>query len=301
MPLVSAHGHWSDRESLVLRQDDEDGNTAFGEVCPTPGFTRFTLEQARAEADQWVRYGGEADDFRFIGSALGCIRSGIWKEPREKSVLPPIARMHQAEDGQESATIKRKIGTQSINEEIPIVLDWLSRLSAKQRVRLDANESLSRKQLMRWVKALHEEKRIEFIEQPTSRPDDEWLLRFAVESPVPLALDESISRMGGIKKLLFLEGSLFYVIKPSLFSDWTSILSLIQKKPDRVVLSTVYESPFGYEALIRLACRSKVSAGLERSFFRDNTYEFTEHHSFPLLSPSVTNLQIKQLWDVLQK
>ena len=36
-PLQTAKGVWSDRTSLVLREDDCDGRTSFGEFAPMPG------------------------------------------------------------------------------------------------------------------------------------------------------------------------------------------------------------------------------------------------------------------------
>ena len=91
----------------------------------------------------------------------------------------------------------------------------------------------------------------------------------------------------------------FYVIKPFLFPDWDQVLSFIKSEPQRSVVSTVFESPFGYEALIRCAAYSKMVAGIDRSLFQGDDREFPQHHRTPLYPGSVASSSLDELWDSL--
>ena len=64
-PLQTAKGVWSDRASLVLREDDGDGRTSFGEFAPMPGSSYEDLSIALQEAKAWVRGEDNPDQFDF--------------------------------------------------------------------------------------------------------------------------------------------------------------------------------------------------------------------------------------------
>ncbi len=47
-PLVTAHGVWHTRESLILRLTDAQGRCQMGEIAPLPWFGTETLAAARS-------------------------------------------------------------------------------------------------------------------------------------------------------------------------------------------------------------------------------------------------------------
>ncbi len=55
-PLHTAHGHWPQREGLILRFENERGQVTFGEIAPIPWFGSETLEQAQAFCDRFPRH-----------------------------------------------------------------------------------------------------------------------------------------------------------------------------------------------------------------------------------------------------
>ena len=78
--LQTAHGKWSERESIVLREQDEEGRVSFGELCPTPGFISSQLDELYPIVKDW-EMGNDYNDNTLISSAISCIRSEIWDPP----------------------------------------------------------------------------------------------------------------------------------------------------------------------------------------------------------------------------
>lgn len=299
-PLRTARGVWQKRTSLVLRQD-EGARVTFGEVAPLPGHSDLNLNTAVQEAKVWSESTDENQKFPHIGPAISCLNSRIWNEQSESLQLPLITRLWGMSKAISHGVVKRKIGLLRPNEEIPVVIKWLKALPNAVQVRLDPNESFSRDDLLRWSDALDGFSSIQFIEQPTGPQDDDWLLEYSQKSPVPIALDEAIGRMHSSFDLHQLPPHLFLVIKPTLFSDWNTLIRLAKDPVRKVIFSTSFESPFGYEALIRLSALSPQSSGLERACFLGNEHEFSAHHQSILFSPAVPSSNLANLWEALTK
>ncbi len=300
-PFHSAKGVWEERTSLVLRQDGSDGCVFFGEVAPLQIRSDWILKRAIQEAKQWCEYKDDFDEFEILRPALSSLKSSIWKEKQVCSTLPETARIWAMNQSLSHGVIKRKIGLCSMNEELPEVLAWLDSLPEEIKVRLDPNESFSRNDLLKWTDALGGRSCIQFIEQPTGMKDDDWLIEHSFDSPIPIALDEALLRMESPEDLYQIPRNLFLVIKPVLFKDWDVLYALLADSERKIIFSTAFESPFGYEALVRLSSRTHLAPGLERSCFDGNTHEFAEHHVPSLSCPAVSNRKLSHLWNLLVK
>ena len=300
-PFFTTKGVWKERRSLILRQDDEEGNISFGEVAPLAGHTNLNLDTALEEARKWSQFKGNIEDFSQLRPAITSLQSEIWQETLPSVPLPATARLWGMNEAICNRIIKRKIGLQPPEEEMDSVSEWLQTLPDGAQVRLDPNESLSREGLLRWIDRLNGDKKVQFIEQPTGAKNDEWLIEFSKESPIPIALDEALYRMENKKNMLSLPKQLFWVIKPILFTEWSIFFDLFSEADRKLIFSTSFESPFGYEAVLRLSINSPHSPGLERSCFHGNPHEFPEHHQPVLMSPGVTNEKLSELWDSLSK
>jgi len=301
-PFVTSKGRWEERTSWVLREQKEDGSISFGEIAPIPGRNDIKTEEFQAELDNWTTYQVDSADFLWIRPALTSIASSIWLNldcPRQ--YLKSSARIWEMKPDHLEGVVKRKIGILPLTVEIPMIQKWLEDLPEGVRVRLDPNESFSRDDLQMWTESLMHYNSVEFIEQPTGFKDDEWLLNYAPQSPIPIALDESLLRLDLETQVAGLEGNMFFVVKPILFPDWISLFSVFNDCMDRVIFSTAFESPFGYEALLRLASHSPLVPGLERSCFLENKHEFKQHHQANLLSPSVSVDELDRLWRKLDQ
>ena len=182
-----------------------------------------------------------------------------------------------------------KENTEAVFAELPV----------DTKVRLDPNQSWSVSVLRKWIDAFYEEKKIEFIEQPLPHAQIDEMFEIAIDSPIPFALDESVVALGDLHKLEKMNWNGYFIIKPSLLSDWPRTIEFIRKNPSKSVLSTVFESPFGYEALLRCCTFSSNSAGIDRKIFFGKTEEFEEHHLDRLQVPCITNRRLANLWNSL--
>jgi O-succinylbenzoate synthase len=92
----------------------------------------------------------------------------------------------------------------------------------------------------------------------------------ACSSTVSLAHDESVSRKG-MPYWIGLGWQGYWVIKPSLMGSPESWMQLPGLDPEKVVLSSVFESGIGLSALIRLAARfNTTSHGFGTTAFFDD-------------------------------
>jgi O-succinylbenzoate synthase len=298
-PMATARGDMCGRTSIILREVFDNGTIGYGEVASVPGFSQFSIDEGLLESENWIHgHCKDEQEYRILSPALASLASSVWKSaPSAK--LQESAQIYCPEQNITGSTMKRKIGILPPEQEIDQVLDWLCRLPLQTKVRLDANEALCPVKLQKWVSAICHAPQVEFIEQPTGEFYDDWLFDFAKHSSVPLALDEGCLRLSRQGKLLTSPWTGFYVIKPSLYSNWAEIEELIKRSPDRVVISTCFESPFGYEALIRLASRAKTVPGLDRSCYQGNLFEFTSHHLSRLSTPGVPVEELEKLWHQL--
>ena len=252
--------------------------------------------------EDWQK-GGVVHDNVLFKSAISCIKSEIWDSSFNEKNSSPVFSAELVIGNPIFSKVpmiyKKKIGLTSPECEIPKISELLNSICGKSCVRLDANESLTVSELHKWNEAFGNERRIQFIEQPLPRNEIDKLLLMDKELQIPLALDESLVWK---KNFLFFETQGwqgFYIIKPFLFEAWDKLLNFIRSCPDRIVVSTTFESPFGYEAICRCASLSKQVAGLDRNLFKHNEHEFPNHHLNPLFPSSLSVQTLDQLWRTL--
>lgn len=298
----TSHGEWNKRQSIVLRQEDEQGRISFGEVLPTIGFVNHNFEELLTIVNAWSN-GKDIKGNHLISSALSCLKSKIWdisnNDLSSQSVFSAELLNSNLNSLNNANVFKRKIGLKSAIIEISEVLEFMKTIPLSSSIRLDANGSLSKTDLFAWDEALREEPRVQFLEQPFPKEKIDELLQIERKIDISLALDESLVWKNDLLFFQKAGWTGFYVIKPFLFHNWDQVISFINLEPQRSVVSTVFESPFGYEALIRCAACSKMVAGIDRSLFLGDDREFSQHHCNPLYPGSVSLSSLDELWDSL--
>ncbi|MBD36763.1 MAG: hypothetical protein CMI28_01640 [Opitutae bacterium] len=297
-PHISSNFSWEIRESIVLRELNDNGEFVYGEIAPVPGFPfQPQISDVLVEAEKWAAY-QKLLSSSLLAPALSCMKSDIWKinihTPEKKitkSILVPFDNVKCCKP-----SLKIKIGLLPVVEEIEKTKAWLQRLDISSKVRLDANGALSMDELKLWNDQFSTEKRIEYLEQPVSDEFRDVLFDFSNQSNLPLAIDETIVAMGSPYTAKDNGWNGFYVIKPTLLPDWNLTLKFAKENPAKTVFSTVYESPFGYEALVRASVFSELEAGINRENLKSQTKEFPSHHVEMLESPSATTRELNELW-----
>ena len=289
---------WEIRESVVLREFQEFGTFVYGEVAPTPGFPRQpTLSETIKEARDWESFKKLPEESCLL-PALSCMASEVWQQNENHcgNEILSAALVNESVVENKNRIIKRKIGLLPADQEIKITKDWIQQLDSNCLVRLDANGSLTMDELKLWTKEFSQEKKIQFLEQPLNDKLRKEMFTFAMYSSIPLAIDETIVAMGNPYLAREQNWNGFYVIKPTLLADWKNTIKFATENPIKTVFSTVFESPFGYEALIRASKFSRLEAGISRSYFRNSDTELSCHHEDTLSSPCASQTQLSKLW-----
>jgi len=297
-PHISSNFSWEIRESIVLRELNDNGEFVYGEIAPVPGFPfQPQISDILVEAEKWAAYQKLLSSSP-LAPALSCMKSDIWKKnvnasgkKIRNSILVPFDNVKGSKP-----SLKIKIGLLPVVEEIEKTKAWLQRLDISSKVRLDANGALSMDELKLWNDEFSTEKRIEYLEQPVSDEFRDVLFDFSNQSNLPLAIDETIVAMGSPYAAKDNGWNGFYVLKPTLLPNWNLTLKFAKENPATTVFSTVYESPFGYEALVRASVFSELEPGLIRKNLKSQTKELPSHHLEILESPSATIRELNELW-----
>ena len=298
-PLQTAHGVWTEKESIVLRKQNENGKVSFGEISITPFFYSYSIDDVMPLVRSWVR-GEEFLNNELFSSAISSLESELWVEDEEvvksTSVLTAEISEFNSFPTRNCKFFKKKIGVRRVEEEIEEVKRFIKNLYPNSKLRLDANESLSKKELLEWNESFKGEPKIQFLEQPFPRDKLEELFLVQDKIDIPLALDESLVWKNNLSYFEDKDWRGFFVVKPCLTRDWSELIRFLKENPDRCVVSTSFESPFGYEGVCRTASYSKLVAGLDRNLFRNSSIEFPNHHQNPLHPFSVTSSMLDRLW-----
>lgn len=232
------------RQGWLLRCEDSNG-VRWAEVAPFPGWS----EESAEDVEQLLRRvaAGEVSAL----AQLPCTAWAAWQLGLEiEEALAPapsaqlIGTVRDLPVAETTDTCKVKIAVYPPEEEIPQLRSWLSR-NANARLRVDANGGLDPSQLAGWLQFLASEPQVEYLEQPLPRGQEKLLWNEAGELTRRLALDESVMRPADLQQWVEAGWPGYWIVKPSLFGNPSALLSLNSSQRQRIVLSSVFETPVG--------------------------------------------------------
>jgi O-succinylbenzoate synthase len=275
-PVRTAHGLWCEREGLILRLEDEAGGVGFGEVAPIPWFGTETLPEAEAVlAGLGERVEGGCVER--VDERCGCVRFALNCALRSDpgAIIArrlPVAALlpagkpacDAAEEAMEAGFVafKWKVGVLDDADEWVVLDDLLARLPDHAKLRLDANGAWTARRAVRWMERCAE-RPIEFVEQPCfadasegavqQRRVDDALLGLAADYPTPIALDESVAGLAGLRSWLERGWPGVVVVKPALAGNPAELLALLAANDADAVFSSALETGVGRQAALRVA------------------------------------------------
>jgi o-succinylbenzoate synthase len=179
-------------------------------------------------------------------------------EPTRTAALMNLEEMDAStlKAGRESgyATFKVKLGLREPEQEWIRLHTVADLLEDGEQLRLDPNRAWDLETYEFWAQHLPDlNNSVEFIEEPfqPGLVNAETLVDIAQKSPVPLALDESLSE-SGIGQWMDLHWPGYWIVKPSLcgIPTWMDLLQKVQK---RVVISSAFETAVGLNHLLHIA------------------------------------------------
>lgn len=223
-PWVTARGHWQSRCGLLLRLEDRDGVTGYGDCAPWPEFGTETAAVAHRQLERFItscadRQAAEllsvADHWRETPAAHNAVETAVLDLTAKRSGIP-VSRLldpgatatvavsarlgamdedlearAEAAMGQGFKVLKIKI-TVAPGEAIERLVTLAGRLRPGVALRLDANGMWDGETAVRVLTALSGLP-VESVEEPLNTCNAEILTRLQGLVGFPLALDESLS------------------------------------------------------------------------------------------------------------
>ena len=277
-PIVTAHGTLEDRWTVLLTLVDEDGNVGMGEAAPLAGFTSDTVEAAETALLGWAA--DETDDGdppasvtarAAIDSALLDLAARIAGTTVHRLLAPEspdrlavsalatggspaaIATSAAAAVAAGHATVKVKVGTHGIHDDVDRVSAVRSRIGPDVRLRLDANGAWGVGEALRYLDRLAAFD-IEFVEEPVAGLDD--LAEVRLSSPIPTAVDESARTVDDVSRAVEMGAADLVVLKPSAIggpSEAARAAAIVRSAGLDVVVTSLLEGSVGIRAAAHLA------------------------------------------------
>lgn len=276
--LETSHGVWKYREGIILRLRDDSGRVGFGEVAPLPWFGTETQAQALTFC-QHLPSTLSADNVFSVMPTLPACKFGF------EVALNNIARERQDDDpcnhraelspacysallpaGQAALTawsplwavghrtFKWKIGVAPVATELAWLSQLMEQLPLGAKLRLDANGGLDELTAHHWFDRCDRlGHRIEFIEQPLPPARFEELVKLDHRYRTAIAIDESVTTLDQLKAHYFRGWRGIYVIKAAIIGSPNRLKQFCQDHPIDVVISSVFETDIGRQALIELS------------------------------------------------
>ena len=276
LPLAEPFG--GTREGMLVAAQREGGGMVWGEVAPLPGFSRETLDEAKAELLSVCA--GQSDapgTLPSVRCGLEQVELGLYNNvsrlyPRRNTIemtallsgdhsrILEKARAYRAAGFQ---SLKLKVGRRDIDSEIALVRAIRASIGPRIRLRCDANRAWS---LADAVSFAHGTRGagIQYIEEPLINPGG--LEELAVKFNVPVALDESLTS----QEPAWLRGRYyvrFIVLKPMILGGMSRTLAWAQEADCLglgCAVSSAYETGVGMTGLVEITAYLPwlVAAGL---------------------------------------
>ncbi|MEO6774187.1 MAG: enolase C-terminal domain-like protein [Kofleriaceae bacterium] len=275
-PRGAARGRWRERESVIVAVRTEDGATGLGEAAPLPGMSIDTLDDAiRATTDlagcvpiaidSPGHATGVADRITAAPAARFAIETALLAALAQHARTRiaalwsqiPHAELRSAVvcDDADGARAAVAAGARcvKIKANSPDLVLRIAAAVPNVRLRVDANRSWPRSEVMHWLERLALLP-IDFVEEPCV--DAHELL--AQRLPCRIALDESLVDLdpAALARALTSPELAALVCKPTLlggFARCIELAALAHRHGVAPIVSHSLEGPIGFAACIELA------------------------------------------------
>lgn len=278
-----------ERRGLLVGLEAEAGPVGWGDAAPLPGFSSETLDEVRQELRETPAWFDRlSDGLAECDSVLDMLAAtaslemssaarfgletamlNLWADIEGEAWHHQLGRrphrlvhINALLDGDDMVTaaldclahgyrsIKIKVGKNSPEQDAEAVVAVLESLDGKATLRLDANRAWTMDEALRFAAVLGD-RTLDYIEEPLKAPIE--LDRFADETGLPIALDESLADSGSA---VLAVSARAWVLKPTLqggISGALRLCSLARERGATPVISASFESGVGIRSLAQLA------------------------------------------------
>lgn len=275
----SATGQFGVRSGWLLRLETDDGLLGWGDCAPLPGMPGGLEERCCelsgldwAAADDWLKQAGlpaagacavDAALLDLAAQAEGVPLARLLNPAAETGVRCNAALGMLDEDAARRASaavakgfevLKFKVGLTEVGRELMLLRQMASCLPPGVLLRLDANRAWSGGEAAHFLAGL-DGLPIEMLEEPLQQPDLAVLAALQRQTPVSLALDESLPELG-LEQVLAAVPVRRLVIKPTLCGGLHAGLDVARRAREAgmmCVATTTVDSAAGTLAALHFA------------------------------------------------
>jgi o-succinylbenzoate synthase len=268
-PFVTSTGVVAARDLLLLRLEDDDGATGWGEAAPFEAYDGVSIE-AVAEALAGSPEGGPPQAraaremarldlaARRAGRAVGEPGADAIAVNRTLAAGPPDEVARHAAEGLRAgfACFKVKVGLPDDAERVAAVRAAIGSWPA---LRVDANGAWSADEAVAAVEALRVHD-LELVEQPCRTLDELAAVRRAVD--VPVAADEPIASAADVRAAAEAEACDVVNVKLAPSGGFEAARATIAAAREHGLepfLSSTLDGPWGIAAALQLAASERLS------------------------------------------
>ncbi|NEP15945.1 MAG: o-succinylbenzoate synthase [Leptolyngbya sp. SIO4C1] len=299
--LATRYGLWQVREGIILKLTSEQGRCGYGEIAPLPWFGSETLDQALQFCAQLPTQLSEATLFSILPTLPACqfgfetLFSNLARSLHHAELSPAhySALLPTGEAAHTSwlalwemgyRTFKWKIGVAAVSDEMRQAEKLFYELPPGASLRLDANgnlDELTARYWLDWCDSTLDSPnaaRLEFIEQPLPPKQFATMLKLSQRYRTSLALDESVATLEQLKAHYYQGWEGVYVIKAAIAGAPSRLKKFCLAHPIDCVLSSVFETAIGRQAVIDLALQLAAIA----PYYPQRALGFGTQQWFPL-------------------
>ncbi|MBD2667118.1 O-succinylbenzoic acid synthase [Richelia sinica FACHB-800] len=295
-PVITNHGVWDVRHSIIIRLINQQGKVGWGEISPISWFGSETTQQALDFCHQLPREINEEIIFT-IPDELPACQFGFesaqeWLiQQYDFSTQPNLTysgllpagetalQQWQSLWAQGYRTFKCKIGVSDLETEWKVFTSLIQELPNTAKLRLDANGGLSYSESQCWLERCENIQQIEFIEQPLSVDKFAEMQKLSQLYSCPIALDESVANLRQIETCYQQGWRGIFVIKPGIVGSPSQLRKICQKYQIDTVFSSVFETEIGRVSSLQLA--TELSANHRAVGFGINLFFTSSGENWP--------------------
>jgi L-Ala-D/L-Glu epimerase len=269
-PFVTSAGVVSARDLLLLRVEDDDGLTGYGEAAPFAPYDGVPFDEVaaalrRGATAEGPRQAHAAEEMaqldleaRRAGRALGEPGADAIAVNRTLGAGPPAEVALRAAEGVKAgySCFKLKVGLEDDVDRVAAVRAVLGPWPA---LRVDANGAWTVREAVERLEAFAPYD-LEWVEQPCRTLTELAAVRRSV--PVPVAADEPISSPDDVRAAARQRACDVVCVKLSSSGGFTGARATLRAAAEeglRACLSSTLDGPWGIAAALQLAASERVS------------------------------------------
>ena len=305
--LTSSNFTHNIRNSWIIKIIDSDGIIGYGEASPLPSFNIETFEASGYCLEGFKLAANHIDEEISLEeliilsnvhtldapSAAFAIQTALYDLISKKnnqslsSFINPDFLSQVKSNGIYNLTsidkykvIKLKCGFRNLYDEIELLDSLVQQTNSDIEFILDLNQAYDLPKAIRFLKEI-DRFNIRYVEQPLEYNQLEDLEELRYHSEIPIALDESVTDIDSINKILDTNAADVFILKPQSIGSFQKLnqaIELIKNNNKKAVITSSLEGSIGRFATMHLVAANQITD--ECGLALEKIYKH-EDHIFP--------------------